>query len=780
MSGRRTARGSQRQSLYRIAHSIGQVTEEVVRGGLRSYIDHLSCAGAAVFRCHRGERIRYQLEELVVGEPTELPPLEALLEPVLTGLVATGADPATRAPEIDGYESYVAHLFELRDYGVMVLVTHQESLSREIVSALPALNATFARRCREEGPTLEPDLSGAEEMAVAPGQTDRLAGGRLRVERVGPRPDQHELAAIGGPGGLRSAGSDEPLRWLLGGGWFRVSAEGAQPTSKCRIAPDTDLTDDGSSPRLEAADGSVSPESAPETVMDRERLSPPTLFEDHPFGITICDADGNILSVNETQAERLGYGRETIRNMHVADYRLGDSEKGIERLLAHAGSGDPVETESINRRADGTVYPVESWLREVHIEGTRCYMSIDRDISQQIEVDNRLERKDTVLRTILDTLPVGILVESPDGEILSVNRRLVEIFDADFSADSIMGQDCQSLIGEQCSTVMKWLSGALADSTDFLMQATELVESGTEARKQPFELEAGGTIELDHVVYELPEGQASLWMFRDVTDRVERNRELRSARRELRRSNEKLEKFAYAASHDLKEPLRAVSNYLTLIRDGGGRTHELDDRTARLLDDAVQAADRMGSMIDALLEYSRIDLRANEPTPTSLEEVVRKATLNLTVRIEERDASIQNEPLPSVSGDEQLLTQLFQNLLDNAIKYNDTANPRVSIGTGAPIEETDPPERVPVDELGELTHIRVEDNGRAMDQSQAERAFNVFERLGNESEEGAGMGLPMCKRIVEFHGGEIWIGTGDETGTIVHLMLPSVEPSGAT
>ena len=775
MSGRRRTRGSERQSLYRIAHSIGQLTDEVVRGGLRSYIDQLSCAGAAVFRCHREEKVRYRLEELVVGEPTELPPLETLLEPVFTGLAATGADPATRALEIDGYESSVAHLFELRDYGVMVLVTHQESLSREILSALPALNATFARRCREEGATLEPDLGGAEETAVAAGRTHRLAGGRLRVERVGPRPDQHELAAIGGPGGLRCDSSDEPLRWLLGGGWIRVSSEGAQPTSNVRFAPDADLTDDGSSPRPEVADGSVSPE----TVTDRERLSPPTLFENHPLGITICDADGNILSVNETQAERLGYGRETIRNMHVADYRLGDSETGIERLLTHAGSGDIDRTESINRRADGTVYPVESWLREVQIEGTRCYMSIDRDISQQVEIDNRLERKDTVLRTILDTLPVGILVESPDGEILSVNRRLVEVFDADFSADSIRGQDCQSLIGEQCSTVMKWLSGALADSTDFLMQATELVESGTEARKQPFELEAGGTIELDHVIYELPEGQASLWMFRDVTDRVERNRELQSARRELRRSNEKLEKFAYAASHDLKEPLRAVSNYLTLIRDGGGRTHELDDRTARLLDDAVQAADRMGSMIDALLEYSRIDSRADEPTPTSLEEVVRKATLNLTVRIEERDASIQTEPLPSVIGDEQLLTQLFQNLLDNAIKYNDTANPRVSIGTGAPIEETDPPERVPVNELGELTHVRVQDNGRTMDQSQAERAFDVFERLGNESEEGAGMGLPMCRRIVEFHGGDIWIEAGEETGSIVHLMLPSVAPSGA-
>lgn len=775
MSGRRTAPGSQRQSLYRIAHSIGQLTEEVVRGGLRSYVDHLSCAGAAVVRCHRDERVRYRLEELVVGEPAELPPLEALLKPLVRGLVATGADSATRALEIDGYESYVAHLFELQDYGVMVLVTHQESLSREIVSALPALNATFARRCREEEPTLEPDRSGAEETAVDAGPTHRLAGGRLRVERVGPRPDHHELAAIGGPGGLRSDGSDEPLRWLLGGGWIRVSAEGAQPTPNTGIAPDMDLTDDGSSPRPEAAEGSVSPEM----VTDHERLSPPPLFENHPLGITICDADGNVLSVNETQAERLGYGRETIRNMHVADYRLGDSETGIERLLAHAGSGDPVRSESINRRADGTVYPVESWLREVHIEGTRCYMSIDRDISQQIEVDNRLERKDTVLRTILDTLPVGVLVESPDGEILSVNRRLVEIFDADLSADSIMGQDCQSLIGEQCSTVMKWLSGALADSTGFLMQATELVESGTEARAQPFELEAGGTIELDHVVYELPEGQASLWVFRDVTDRVERTRELQSARRELRRSNEKLEKFAYAASHDLKEPLRAVSNYLTLIRDGGGRTHELDDRTARLLDDAVQAADRMGSMIDALLEYSRIDSRADEPTPTSLEEVVRKVTQNLTVRIEDRDASIQTEPLPSVSGDEQLLIQLFQNLLDNGIKYNDTANPRVSIGTGAPIDETDPPERVPVDELGELTHVRVEDNGRAMDQSQAERAFNVFERLGNESEEGAGMGLPMCKRIVEFHGGEIWIEPGEETGSVVHLMLPSVAPSGA-
>ncbi|MFB6226987.1 MAG: PAS domain S-box protein [Halobacteriales archaeon] len=240
--------------------------------------------------------------------------------------------------------------------------------------------------------------------------------------------------------------------------------------------------------------------------------------------------------------------------------------------------------------------------------------------------------------------------------------------------------------------------------------------------------------------------------------RAEREQALRETRAELEQSNEDLEQFAYVASHDLQEPLRTVSNYLQLLERRYG--DELDGDAEEFIEFAVDGAERMHEMIQALLEYSRVDTRGEPLRPTNLQSVYEKARRNLRVAIEESDATITADELPTVRGDENQLVQLFQNLLDNAIKYTGEAHPRVHISA----ERTD---------RGWL--VTVEDDGIGMTPEETERVFQIFERLhGRESYSGTGIGLAVCHRIVDRHGGDIWIESERGDGATFFFTLPAV------
>ncbi|EMA37823.1 PAS domain-containing protein [Halobiforma nitratireducens] len=262
-------------------------------------------------------------------------------------------------------------------------------------------------------------------------------------------------------------------------------------------------------------------------------------------------------------------------------------------------------------------------------------------------------------------------------------------------------------------------------------------------------------------------------------ERANREQLLRETRAELERSNRKLEQFAYAASHDVKEPLRSTANYLTLFQELYEEGDAIDTAGLELLEQAVTGTERMRSMIDGLLHYSRVETHGEPTDAVPLEEVLEQATRNLAVRIEETNGTITHDTLPTVRGDTGLLVQLFQNLLDNALKYNDTPTPRVHVTA-----ESDVP--TPSDrsasvagrsETADRFHrIRVEDDGVGLDADAAGRAFDVFERLGRRDDEGTGMGLALCQRIVEYHGGTITLESEPGSGTTVELLLPGTEP----
>ena len=226
---------------------------------------------------------------------------------------------------------------------------------------------------------------------------------------------------------------------------------------------------------------------------------------------------------------------------------------------------------------------------------------------------------------------------------------------------------------------------------------------------------------------------------------------------ELARSNADLEQFAYVASHDLQEPLRKVTSFCQLLQ----RRYQgqLDERADQYIEFAVDGAKRMQALINDLLAFSRVGRTTEAFVPVDCDEALDRALRNLETAIDDAGAEVVRKgPLPAVEGDPSLLAALFQNVVSNALKFRSDAPPRVEISAA---------------QLDGEWSFRVADNGIGIDEAYAERVFVIFQRLhAKELYPGTGIGLALCKKIVEFHGGRIWIDTDVPEGTAVCWTLP--------
>ena len=249
-------------------------------------------------------------------------------------------------------------------------------------------------------------------------------------------------------------------------------------------------------------------------------------------------------------------------------------------------------------------------------------------------------------------------------------------------------------------------------------------------------------------------------------DAEQAQRDLERVVERLQQSNERLEQFAYAASHDLQEPLRMVSSYLQLLERRYGE--ELDGEGEEFLEYAVDGADRMRAMIESLLAYSRVDRRGQPLEPTDADAVLEDVLTDLEPRIEETGATVTVDDLPTVRADPDQLAQVFRNLLSNALTYSGEEPPRVHVSA----------ERVD----GEW-RFAVADEGIGIDPEYRERIFETFERLqahGDEADPGTGVGLAICARIVERHGGDIWVDSRPGEGSTFYFTFPAADAEGSS
>lgn len=239
-------------------------------------------------------------------------------------------------------------------------------------------------------------------------------------------------------------------------------------------------------------------------------------------------------------------------------------------------------------------------------------------------------------------------------------------------------------------------------------------------------------------------------------ERQQYEQELEKTVDQLQQSNDRLTQFAYAASHDLQEPLRMVSTYLQLLEDQ--YRDDLDEDARTYIDFAVEGADRMREMVDDLLAYSRVEQTDGEHQPVECDTVLERVTDDLQVQIEENDAAITVESLPTVTADGEQVEQLFQNLISNAIKYSGDEPPRIEISA---------------DQRNDRWVFSVADNGIGIDPEKTDRIFEVFKRLHSDDEyPGTGIGLSLCQEIVENHGGDIWVESEPGEGSTFYFTLP--------
>ncbi|WP_276255447.1 PAS domain S-box protein [Halomontanus rarus] len=361
-------------------------------------------------------------------------------------------------------------------------------------------------------------------------------------------------------------------------------------------------------------------------------------------------------------------------------------------------------------------------------------MTMVQDITDRKERERELAKYETIVETIDD----GIYVKDDDGRFTMVNDAYAEL----------TGYDREELVGEHASLVV---------DEDTIQQSSAMEAALTDGDGPDSTLEAmiqtadGDLVPTEGTIATIPadDGEDNhVGVVRDITERKERQRKLEE-------SNKRLEQFAYAASHDLQEPLRMVSSYLQLIERR--YEDELDEDGREFLGYAVDGADRMREMIDGLLEYSRVDARGDPFEPVDLAGIIADVREDLQVKIREHDAEITAASLPRVEGDSEQLRQVFQNLIDNALEYSGDEPPRVHIDANCD---------------GDWWELSVRDEGIGIDPDDRERVFEVFQRLHTPDEhDGTGIGLALCKRIVERHEGDIWVDSEPGEGATFYVRL---------
>ncbi|QLG49708.1 PAS domain S-box protein [Natrinema halophilum] len=415
-----------------------------------------------------------------------------------------------------------------------------------------------------------------------------------------------------------------------------------------------------------------------------------------------------------------------------------DDRERVERSYA-AVPDEGFDEEYRIVRPDGEVRWLDVRAGYVREEGRERVIGIAEDVTERKERERALEESERRYRTLAEDFPNGA----------------VGLFDEDLCYTAVGGQLMQAQGVDPEDRIGHSIRELYPD--DIIEEVEPYFHAALEGETNTFEAEYSGrhlynqtlpVRDADDEVY------AGMLVVQDVTER-------REYERKLEESNERLEQFAYAASHDLQEPLRMVTSYLSLIEGRYGDA--LDDDGEEFLEFAVDGAERMREMIDALLEYSRVETRGEPFETLDLNAVLEDVLADLQLQIEESGAEITTEDLPHVEGDPGQLRQVFQNLLSNAITYSGDEPPRVHVSA---------------ERRNGKWLISVADEGIGIDPDNQDRVFTVFDRLHNRDEySGTGIGLALCKRIVERHDGEIWVDSEPGKGSTFSFTLPATTDS---
>ena len=453
---------------------------------------------------------------------------------------------------------------------------------------------------------------------------------------------------------------------------------------------------------------------------------------------------------NPAACRFFGYSEAELTTLVIGNVHPPDAMPRVVACIKAVLGGDQALAVDVPcLRKDGSIVYADVAGLNLVVDGTVSVAAFFRDITKRKRTEALLAQETMLLEAHLQTSIQGILAVDSAGTAILVNRRFGELWN--MPPHLLAEREDAKLLG--CALKQ------LKDPKEFARKVAYLYEHKDEKCRDEVELADGRCFDRYSSPLLNAEGTycGRIWYFSDITERKRAEEKLRLTLADLEHSNRELEQFAYAASHDLQEPLRMVASYTQLL---ARRYHgQLDAKAQEFIAFAVDGANRMQRLINDLLAYSRVGTRGRPLEPADCAAALDQALANLKAAIAESGAVVTHDPLPTVTADLSQIVQLFQNLIGNAIKFRRAKPPRVHLSAVR---------------RGNEWVFRVRDDGIGIDPQYAERIFNIFERLHTREEyPGTGIGLAICKKIAERHAGRIWVESHLGKGSTFSFTIPT-------
>lgn len=491
-----------------------------------------------------------------------------------------------------------------------------------------------------------------------------------------------------------------------------------------------------------------------ELAREKERLD--VTLKSIGDAVIAVDINGKVVLINPVAETLTGWSKEEAvgQPLHsifnILNEKTGEpAENPVHRVLKE-GRVIGLANHTALIAKDDTVRSIADSAAPIHDASGSIIgvILVFRDVTNERKQEEALRASEVNYRTIFNMVNDAIIVHNADtGAILDVNFKVTELFG--YSPEEMQRLGLGAILTNEppytTEDAERWIKKVARGEPE----VREWLQVDKSGRRLWIE------VNLKHAV--IAGKNCVLAVMRDITDRRQADEALRRQARELEASNAELKQFAYVASHDLQEPLRMVASYVQLLaRRYQGK---LDSNADEFIAFVVEGVNRMQALINDLLTYSRVGTREQVFYQTNCEEVLDQALGNLKMAIEESEAVITRDPLPSLTADFSQLVQVFQNLVGNALKFRGQEQPHIHISA---------------QHKGSEWVFSVKDNGIGIEPEYAQRIFMIFQRLYSKADyPGSGIGLAICKKIIERHGGKIWVDSQPGRGSTFFFTIPT-------